>query len=266
MSDPGQQLRALREQLGLTVRDVEAATAKIAERHRNPEYAISISRLSDIETKGIVPNVYKLYSLAAIYRRTFTEVMAWYGIDLGQAAHDSNVLALKQSHLLAQSEGGLAKIPVRLDPAFDVRKTTNIGRMIQRWGIVPLAELAAMLDGEYTFGYIGTEDFTMYPLLLPGSFVQVDESKNKVEEKMWRSEYERPIYFVESRKGFTCCWCAVKADRIILQPHPLSPAQPRIMRFPQDAEVIGQVVGVAMRLGDVSFDDAPRPAARPRLN
>ena len=133
MVDAGQQLRSLREQLGLTVRDVETASAKLASRHGNPEYAIPISRLSDIETKDIVPSVYKIYSLAVIYRRTFNELLAWYGIDLGQAAHDSGVLALRQSHLLAPSEGGLAKVPVRMDPSFDLRKTANLGRMIERW-------------------------------------------------------------------------------------------------------------------------------------
>jgi len=264
--DPGQQLRTLREKLGLTIRDVEAASSRIATRHRNPEYALSISRLSDIETKGIIPNIYKIYSLAVIYRLTFTEVLEMYGVDLARAAHDTGAAALPQSHLLARAEGGNVRVPVRLDPAFDVRKTTNIGRMIQTWGVLPLAQLSALLDSNYTFGYIGTEDFTMYPLLLPGSFVQVDEARNEVQEKMWRSEYERPIYFVESREGFTCCWCTVKGDRIILQPHPLSPAQPRVARFPQEAEVIGQVVGVAMRLGDVTFDDAPHSPARPKLN
>jgi transcriptional regulator with XRE-family HTH domain len=266
MQDPGQHLRNLREELKLTVRDVEAASSKLATRHRNPEYGISISRLSDIETKGILPNVYKLYSLAVIYRRTLAELLSWYGIDLGQAAHDSALVPLPQSHLLAAPEGRMAKVPVKLDPAFDLRKTTNVGRMIQSWGLVPLSYLASLADQDYTYGYIGSEDLTMYPLLLPGSFVQVDESKTEVEEKMWRSEYERPIYFVETREGFLCCWCSVRGERITLQPHPLSPAQPRIMRYPQDAEVIGLVVGVAMRLGDVTFDDAPRHPARPKLN
>jgi transcriptional regulator with XRE-family HTH domain len=264
--DAGNQLRSLRERLGLTVRDVEAASSKLATRHRNQEYAITISRLSDIETKNILPNIYKLYSLAVIYRMSFAEIAELYGVELAQMTADVSVMPLRQSHLLARTEDGVARIPIRLDPAFDARKTTNIGRMIQSWGLVPLAHLSSLLESNYTFGYIGTDDLTMYPLLLPGSFVQVDESKNHVEEKMWRSEYERPIYFVEGRDGFTCCWCAVKGDKIILQPHPLSPAQPRIARFPQDAEVIGQVVGIAMRLGDVSHDDAPRSSGRPKLN
>ena len=76
---------------------------------------------------------------------------------------------------------------------------------------------------DFTYGYVGTQDFTMYPILPPGSFIQVDESRNRVLEGSWRSEYERPIYFVETRDGHTCCWCSMRREEIILQPHPLSP-------------------------------------------
>src|SRR5690349_12810279 len=89
----------------------------------------------------------------------------------------------------------------------------------------------------------------MYPILPPGSFIQVDEGRNKVTEGGWRSEYERPIYFVETREGYTCCWCTVGREELILQSHPLSPVQPKVVRNSQ-AEVIGQVVAVAMRLGE----------------
>ncbi len=72
---------------------------------------------------------------------------------------------------------------------------------------------------EYTYAYIGGEDFTMYPLLPPGTFLQVDESRSQVTQGIWRSEYERPIYFVETREGYTCSWCSLKGDQIVLQPH-----------------------------------------------
>jgi hypothetical protein len=139
-------------------------------------------------------------------------------------------------------------MPVRLDPSFDLRKTANLGRMIEKWGIVPLAELQKLSFEDFTYGYVGADDFTMYPLILPGSFVQVDEKKNEVVEGVWRTEYERPIYFVETREGYTCSWVSKKGEAIILQPHPLSPAQIRVLRHERDAEVIGQVVGIAMRL------------------
>jgi hypothetical protein len=141
-------------------------------------------------------------------------------------------------------------MPVKLDPGFDLRRTSNLGRMVEQWGVVPMAYLSQFANGNYTYGYIGVEDFTMYPLLLPGSFVQVDEAKNRVVQAMWRSEYERPIYFVETREGHTCCWCDLKGETLILQSHPLSPVAVRTLKYPREADVIGQVVGVAMRLAD----------------
>ena len=57
----GQNLRVLREQLGLTMRDVENASTQIALKRANDEFAIAPSRLSDVETKGVVPSIYRLY-------------------------------------------------------------------------------------------------------------------------------------------------------------------------------------------------------------
>jgi transcriptional regulator with XRE-family HTH domain len=250
---PGHHLRTLREQLGLTMRDVETASARVAARHGNDDFAISLSRLSDIETKGIVPSIYRLYTLAVVYRYDVRELMGWYGIDVDEAASDMTVAAPPKSHLAGVLESSLSvRIPVRVDPSLDLRRTVNLGRLIEQWGVVPLAYLEQFANSHFSYGYIGSEDFTMYPILQPGSFVQIDESKNKVLQGMWRSEYERPIYFVETRSGHTCCWCALKGDQLVLQPHPLSPMQVRVLRHPQDAEVIGQVVGVAMKLGEWS--------------
>ncbi|PYX89164.1 MAG: hypothetical protein DMG68_06045, partial [Acidobacteria bacterium] len=81
MVSPGQHLRVVREQLGLTMRDVETASAAIAANHANDDFSIPLSRLSDIETKAIVPSVFRMYSLAVIYRCDIREVLAWYGID-----------------------------------------------------------------------------------------------------------------------------------------------------------------------------------------
>lgn len=251
MFSGGQNLRALREQLGLTMRDVEGASAQIASKHGNDEFSIPPSRLSDVETKGVVPSIYRLYSLAVIYRRDVRELLTWYGIDLNMAAGDLEMVMPRRSHFSEALSGiSSVKMPVRLDPSFDLRKTSNIGRLVEQWGLVPLSYLEQFANCHFTYGYIGNEDLTMYPLLPPGSFIQVDESRNKVAEGGWRTEYERPVYFVETRSGYTCCWCSLAGDAIILQPHPLSPVAARVLRYPQEAEVIGQVVGVAIRLGE----------------
>lgn len=251
MLTPGQHLRLLREECGLTIRDVETASARIAARHGNDDFAVPLSRLSDIETKGIVPSIFRLYSLSVIYRRDYRDLLAWYGIDLNRTAADLSLTDLPKSHRSeALAPATVVRVPVKLDPAFDPRKTLNLGRFVQQWGLVPLNYLAQFADTEYTYGYVGSDDFTMYPILPPGTFLQIDERKNNVVNGVFQSEYQRPIYFVETREGYTCSWCALKKDQLILQSHPLSPIPVRVMRHPQEAEVIGQVVGIAMKLGE----------------
>lgn len=247
----GQKLRVLREKLGLTMRDIQTASERIARDRHNEEYFVPISRLSDFETKGVIPSIYRLYSMAVIYRRDLREILLWYGVSLEVQVSDLHISAPPKSHISnALANMTTAQMPVRLDPNLDLRKTLNFGRIVEQWGTVPLAYLKQFAKVDFTYGYVGSEDLIMYPILPPGSFIQVDESLDKVMEGNWRSEYERPIYFVETRDGHTCCWCTLTREEIFLQPHPLSPVPPRVLRYPQEAEVVGQVVGVAIRLGE----------------
>ncbi|MGH9545881.1 MAG: hypothetical protein ACRD23_11770 [Terriglobales bacterium] len=244
-------LRGVRERLGLTMREVESASLRIAERHGNDEFSVCPSRLSDIETKGLVPSIFRLYSFSMIYRCDLREILAWYGIDLSLSAADLQLSLPPKSHFEeALQASPTVAVPTRLDPSFDPRRSANLGRIVEQWGLVPLAYLSTLSSDKYMYGYVGSEDFTMYPLLPPGTFLQVDESRNKIVQAMWRSELERPIYFVETREGYTCCWCSLQGDQIMLQPHPLSPVPLKMLRHPQEAEVIGQVVGIALKLGE----------------
>jgi hypothetical protein len=250
MITPGPNLRMIREKLGLTMVDVETASERLAHKHNNKEYLITTSRLSDFETKGIIPGIHCLYSLAIIYRREFGEMLSWYGVDLNQAASDLETSAPPRTHFsYAVPNTAEVKKPVRIDPSFDPRTTTSFTRMVEQWGTVPLAYLEQLSKKDYSYGYIGSEDLMMRPILPPGSFIQVDESRNKVLKGDWCSAYERPIYFIETREGYTCSWCVQSRDELILLPHPLSPALPRVLSA-QETEIVGQVVGAAMRLGE----------------
>lgn len=253
----GETLRKVRESLGLTIRDVEAATARLAERHNNPEMSVSLSRLSDIETKEIVPSIFKLYGLAATYRIDLYEILRLYGIDLDSLPDDSDVIAVKRTHRVSSLNAiQHVMIPTRIDPGFEMNQTSAIGRLIQRWGSVPMSQLKGFSDRAFSYGYVGLDDWTMYPLLLPGAFIQIDEQQNSVEMGLWPSEFARPIYFIESREGFACSWCEIVGGSLILVPHPMSPARTRSLKLGVEAEVIGRVVGIAMRL-DAWRDPSP---------
>ena len=260
MLSAGKKLRDLREQIGLTLRDVEVASTALADQRGIEEFVVNPSRLSDIETKGVIPSIYRLYVLSVIYRADIAELLKLYGIDLSMTVSDYAICRPGKTHRLEVVTGrGTAHIPVKLDPGFDIKRSTDLGRMIENWGTVPMQFLQELQKKKYTYAYIGTEDLTMYPLLLPGSFVQIDEDRSKVEDGKWRSEFERPIYFVETREGHVCCWCSIRRGEIVLQSHPLSPVPARILKHPQEAEVIGQVVGVAMRLVEWYAPDEQEP-------
>lgn len=119
--------------------------------------------------------------------------------------------------------------------------------MLMQLSSVPLGDLIASIRPGYRYGYIGTKDRMMHPLITPGAIVQIDEKRRRIMSGSWRRESERPIYFLETRAGFACCWCAVENGNMILQPHPLSPERMRILPL-KEIDVIGQVVAVAMRL------------------
>ena len=86
MNEPGRQLRKIRERLLLKYRDVTEASQKIASSRNNPEFAVGLSRLADIENKDYVPSIYRLYSLCAIYGADLGAILSLYGVPLAEIA------------------------------------------------------------------------------------------------------------------------------------------------------------------------------------
>ncbi len=80
MPKGGQELRKLRERLGLTMRDVEQASRRLAQRHRNPRLIVSPARLSVMEAKNVVPSIFRLYSLSRIYDCSVQDILIFYGL------------------------------------------------------------------------------------------------------------------------------------------------------------------------------------------
>ena len=253
IEEPGQKLKRVRERLGLRFRDVEEASVRIAERRKNDEFVVALSRLADIENKGTIPSIYRLYSLCAIYRLDMNEVLTWYGIFLSALPGDAWVQEQGNTHLVGfRPEEGSIQVPVALDPGIDLSRTVFLSRMIQRWGTVPLVLLNNIDLRNYRYGFIGTEDWSMFPLIPPGSLVVIDDTKRKIANSGWANEYERPIYFLEHRKGYVCGWCSTKEGSLIVQSHPASQCDPEVYLYPEEIEVVGQITRVALSLETAS--------------
>lgn len=257
-------LKELRARLGITTRDVAELSQKIAESEGNLEFQISNAWLTQIENSDSVPSIFKLYSLSAIYRLKFTELLRLYGLDLQKLSLHQLAAPLPHTHLTTldvYDTDRTISFPVRFDRSFDLDNTNLLARMVELWGEVPVALIQHLDIRHGQYGYVGLQDFTLHPLLRPGSFVQIDSRVRKVQPFRWRTEFDRPIYFVELRDGYACCWCDLLDDQLLLLPHPLSPCSVRKFKYGNDAEIVGQVTAVAMRLTDAS-DLAPGGNAR----
>jgi transcriptional regulator with XRE-family HTH domain len=259
----GERLKQLRLQLGLTTRDVAELSRKIAAGETNEEFAVSHARLIQIENDESTPSIYKLFTLSAVYGRAFMELVSFY-IDPGRMTAYRMSLPMagtREVSLETYDESRSIHFPVRFDPGFQVGKTNLLSRMIETWGEVPVTLLESLNVRKQRYGFIGLEDYTMYPLLRPGSFVQIDDQQKPQTHVSYRSEYERPIWFLELRTGYLCSWCELLRDRLISIPHPLSPCRTRDLAFPNEVEIVGRVTAVAARLVN-SFDPAAYPASK----
>lgn len=250
--DPGPRLKEVRTKLGISTRDVADFSKFIAEAEGNQEFLISSPWLTQIENEKVaVPSIYKLFTLAGIYGLSYSEVLGLYGVNTQNAKKYHAQLPIAKTRLTQYESAELPpplEFPVRFDAGLNLNQTNLLSRMIESWGRLPL-EFVQHLDlRNRLYGFIGVKDYTLYPLLRPGSFVEIDPDVTKPRNGVARSEFERPIYFVDLRSEYACSWCELVDDKLVLTPHPLSPIKTRIFVFPKEAEIIGRVTAVAMRI------------------
>jgi len=247
----GHRLKVLRVRLGLSTRDVQAKSQQIAAEKHNQEYYLSHAWLTDIEKGKFTPGIFKLYSLSAIYHRRFSEIASYFGLQIADLSRDSASIGLPRTHLLdSVGDANIENVmlPVKFKPDFRFEKTNLLARVVEKWDEVPVGLLQHLDLRKSTYGYIGLEDFTLYPLIRPGSLVQIDAKQRKISPVKWKTEFERPIYFTELRDGYVCSWCEVDRGQLIVIPHPHSHQEVRRFDYPSQAEIIGRVTGVAMRI------------------
>jgi len=246
----GARLKRTREGLGLTLREVEKRSRRLAVRKRNPDYFISRGWLNNIENGTNTPSLCKLYSLGAIYDVHWSNMFSFFGCNLGDFGRDQAMFVPAKTKLADRPAVLDDAIVVPTDSRQRLRldRTNLLRRLGKIWGEIPnrLIQHLDLRDGVY--GFVGMADRTMYPIIRPGSIVQIDQNQRKVQEMTWDDEHERPIYFVELRGEYICSWCEVRDGHLSVVPHPKSKCQVRRFAFPRDADIVGRVIGVTMRL------------------
>jgi transcriptional regulator with XRE-family HTH domain len=249
----GVRLRAARLRLGLTTRDVATFSRRIAHEEGNTEYALSHARLVQIEQGTSTPSIYKLFSLSAAYGVPIKKLLSLY-MNPDAATRCYLLQDHKTTHLMEEDESSelesetTIEFPSAFRESATLQRTSLLSELITAWEHVPLQVLRHLNLRRCRYGVIGLNDYMMYPLLRPGSFVQLADQQRPERPHAYHSEFERPIYFIEQRSGYLCCWCELRDDRLVAIPHPLSPCRVMEFRHPDEAQIVGRVVAVAARL------------------
>ena len=242
-------LKQLREKCGLTLRQVEAESRRLAKRKLNQDFFISRGWLNNIENGSHKLSIFKLYALGAIYHEHWSNIFTLFGCNLSDFDRDQAMFAPARTQLSAGSSEGeqTVTVPLRSRENLHLDKTNLLSRLVEIWGEVPLRFLQHLDLKNGVYGFVGMDDRTLFPLIRPGSIVQIDQDQRKVLTR-WENEHDRPIYFVELRGEFLCTWCELREGYLWSVPHPLSKCQVRRFAHPREAEIVGRVIGVSMRL------------------
>jgi transcriptional regulator with XRE-family HTH domain len=250
-STAGQYLKAVRERLQMGLRNVQDASSAIAEEEGNENFYVSAARLTQIENEESLPSIHKLFSLCSVYGLDLHDILRRYGIDANRTRSYRTRFLPEATRLTGSEVYGFDEkvlVPVRLDPTFRWETTHLVNRVVAMWGEIPAAFLVNMNPKRHMYGYVGLNDITMYPLLRPGSLLMIDTERRRVAQQGWKGDFDRPIYFIELRDGYRCGWCQVTGSRLMLIPHPAANVPVQTFSLASEAEILGQVVGMAMRL------------------
>jgi transcriptional regulator with XRE-family HTH domain len=248
----GIRLKQLRERLGLSLRKVEMLSRRLAQEKQNQDFFISRGWLNNVENGSYTPSIFKMYSLGAIYRTHWSSIFAFFGLRVSDFGRDQAMFAPPRTQLatdLPETDDAMV-VPLRSSEALRLDRTNLLSKLVEIWGEIPIRLIQHLDLRNGVYGLVGTSDFTMYPIIRPGSIVQIDQNQKKIGAIKWQNEHERPIYFIELRGEYICSWCEMKGGYLSAIPHPNSNCELRRFSYPREAEIVGRVVGVTMRLTD----------------
>ena len=250
----GKRLRAERERLGLSLRDVEALSRGIADRRQSLDYQIARTSLADIENGKWAPTLHKLYTLSVIYGRDYDRLAIMCGVPVSEALSEHKTLALPHTYVIGPTPEAYKSAMLsaaKLREKLRAERTNLVPKMIETWDEVPL--VLQLMDGsDPLYGYVGMDDYTLHPFVRPGAFVRIDPRQKRIPTVHWHSDHDRPIFFVELREHYVCTWCEMLDGRLILVPSQQSKRRAQQVRYPAEATIVGRVTGITQDIVESS--------------
>jgi transcriptional regulator with XRE-family HTH domain len=247
---PSALLEKARIRAGLSFRTASKLSREIAKTLGDDRYFASAGTLSDYEAGDKLPrHIHKLFTLAIVYSVAFRALLGSFGIALDSFAKNA-ILSAKKVSARAPATGRRVRRRNQRQP------DDFFESMQERFGDLPLflGSALASLSGLSHISlrdvfWVGGQANPLHPALRGAALVLVNRRSKKPRIFSRMPLWTQPLYLLQDRAGsYLLASCAIEDRRLVVYIYPGGSSRTQPVRRYIDAEVVGQIVGVARSL------------------
>ena len=247
---PSALLKKARLHAGLSFRSASALSREIAKTLGDDRYFASYGALSDYEAGDKPPrHIHKLFTLSIVYSVAFQALLGSLGIELG----DGGKTAIASQASVSSGPRATAR-PVRRRN--EEQSDSFFESMQKQFGDLPLFLGSALpsLSGLLHISlrdifWVGGQANLLHPALRGAVFVLVNRRSKRPRIFSRMPLWNHPLYLLQNRDGsYLAAGCAIARGQLAVFAYPQGFAERQPVRQHTDADVVGQIVGVARSL------------------
>ncbi|HEX7330634.1 MAG TPA: response regulator [Pyrinomonadaceae bacterium] len=243
----GQLILKAMKLLGLSYKDIVAASEHLAKQNNNADMRIGKSTLGNIISGSIrQPGTAKLDSLRIILNLSRADIDASIGLQPERRLTEQLEIARARTHEIpidAVTRHRRIKVPILREDA-KLEETQFFEGALRRWTEIEVEYLSSFYPPYLAYVVVGEDDTNASPIAPPGSRLLVNRLLNRVYPAENSSFHERELFCVMTPHGLTCSYAELGSGaQIVLIPHPASGNLREVFNR-DEVSIIGQVVGV----------------------
>jgi hypothetical protein len=233
--------------MNLSLREASLLSRRIVALLGDERYFLSPSSLSDYEVLDTPPrHFHKAVTLCSLYGLQFHSFLKTIGIEpekLGEETMPDRFVGRGST----QNTGRGVEEP---------NPDGFLGELLTECVEIPLFLRHSMeaISGLPDLSlndcfWVGGEQNPLHPCLMGALIVVVNRRKRKPLYFRSKALWQQPLYVIRKRNGtYLCGCCGIENGNLVLHPYSQEFYRPTQLRYPDDAEVVGQVVTIARKL------------------
>ena len=247
---PSALLKEARLRAGLSFRSASKLSSEIAKTLGDDRYFASYGTLSDYEAGDKLPRqIHKLFTLSIVYSIAFGTLLRSFGIAIDDGG---KIATASETNVSPGLRAAARRVPRRSkEQSHDFFES-----MQKQFGDLPLflGDALPSLSGLLHISlrdvfWVGRQAHPLHPSLQGALFVLVNRRSKKPRTFSRIPLWNHPLYLLQNRdSSYLSGSCATEGGRLVLYTYPGGPAPPQSVRRYVDAEVVGQIVGIARSL------------------